>query len=453
MKKDLWVYMLIVFLIWAFASCEVTDRELGEDLLPPGDSVFLYHDTIFDINAYPVTSRRIGTSDRSFNPNTLWLLGESTDTITGRARASLVTQFNTTSQFINGPNMEIDSLVLYLYMDSFVGDVENQITLRVYEMTERIFMDSMYYSDYEIEGKYNPVQLAQYTFLPENASTQAILIEDQDYLNKFLTVQTDTSYFRNDSVFKDYFKGFYMTAESGSADELFARVGLSNSLSRLAINYANDSTEIDSTEERDFKWANFTINEFASQKINIFEHDFSGTYLSTIIDSESANSPYCYVQGMAGVNTFLSFDFIQDWMDKAPIAINSANLIFNILPEKESGIPYDDLPERLMLYTQLDNGNLQSLYDEVILYGNIGNDELFGGYRKAVSKSMFSDTSYVYSFNINLHLQAMVDGEKADPNFILRLANPIQNPEVSKLWSNLPTNDKRIRLELVYLKL
>ncbi len=106
-----------------------------------------------------------------------------------------------------------------------------------------------------------------------------------------------------------------------------------------------------------------------------------------------------------------------------------------------------------MLYTHLDNGKLEPLYDAVVLYGNNQSDELFGGRRKAVSKSMFSDTSYVYAFNVNLHLQAMVEGEKADHNFILKLNNPVQNPGVSKLWSNLPANNKRIRLEVVYLKL
>jgi hypothetical protein len=314
-------------------------------------------------------------------------------------------------------------------------------------------MDSVYYFDYEIEGRYDPVPLAEHTFMPVDASTQSIMINDPDYLNKFLSVQTDTSYFINDSLFKDFFRGFYLTAESASQKGIFARVGLSNPLSRLAINYANDNTEIDSTAERDFIWTNFTINQFASQKINLFEHDFGGTYLSTIIGNESVASPYVYVQGMAGVNTRLSFDFIHEWMDKAPIAINSATLIFDVVPEEESGIPIEEAPERLMIHTLLDNGNLEPLYDWVALYGKTQNDELFGGRRQAVSKGMFSDTSYVYAFNMKLHLQAMVAGEKADYNFILKLDNPVQNPGSSKLWSNLPANNKRIRLEVVYLKL
>ena len=58
-KKDLWVYMIILIMIWIISSCQISDKELGEDLLPPGDDVFLYHDTIFDIHAYPVTSETV----------------------------------------------------------------------------------------------------------------------------------------------------------------------------------------------------------------------------------------------------------------------------------------------------------------------------------------------------------------------------------------------------------
>jgi hypothetical protein len=66
---------------------------------------------------------------------------------------------------------------------------------------------------------------------------------------------------------------------------------------------------------------------------------------------------------------------------------------------------------------------------------------------------LFYDTTYVYSFNMGLHFQSMVDGTKGDNNFILKVADGRVSPKISKLWSNLPTNEHRIRLEIVYLKL
>ena len=61
--------------------------------------------------------------------------------------------------------------------------------------------------------------------------------------------------------------------------------------------------------------------------------------------------------------------------------------------------------------------------------------------------------TYTYRFNIGLHFQYMLDEEKLDNDFVLQLDDGLINPQYSKLWSNLPTNERRIRLEVVYLKL
>ncbi|MCK5135334.1 MAG: DUF4270 family protein [Bacteroidales bacterium] len=454
-KKDLWVYVIIMVMVGFISSCQLSDQKLGKDLLPPGDNVFLYHDTIFEIHAYPVSGKPFISSENSLNADDsrVFLLGNIQDTIVGSSVATLITDFSTNSAFKNGPNMEIDSLLLFLHMKDYVGDMSEEITIRIHELTERIYMDSAYYSDFNAEGLFNPVPLAEKSILPEDATTVEFLIEDEDYLNKFLSIESDTSFFRNDSIFKDLFNGFYITAESQSSEGVMARVHLSNQLSRVSMKYANDSTEVDTTAGRDYIWTHFSINEYYCQKINIFEHDFSGTYLSGIIDNENVSTPYSYVQGMAGVNTRLSFTSLEEWINEGPIAINSATLIFGVVPESESGILYDDLPNRLMIHTFLESGEYEPLYDPAVLYANLQHYNQFGGFLKGESDGMFFDTTYTYRFNMPLHFQAMVSGEKPDYDFILRLNDLKKNPKISKLWSNLPANRKRIRLEVVYLKL
>ena len=454
-KKKLWFLAAILLVVGLVSSCNVKDKELGVDILPPGDSVALFHDTIFEIQAYPVTSNHVVTSEVSFSPTTLSLLGALEDTIVGRSRASVVTQINTTTAYVPAPNTVVDSLMLALHMYDFVGDTEQEILLSVHEFTERIYMDSLYYSDYDPEGKYNPVPLVQLSFLPENETTLQLFIEDQDFIDKFLAISSDTNYFVNDSLFKDYFNGFYISAEPVSSEGTMARIQLASGYTRLTMKYSNDSTDVDSTAGPDFAYAHFTINEFSSQKINIFEHDFSGTALAGIIDNENAISPYCYVQGMAGVNTRFSFASLTDWMDENPLLINSATLVLDVVPEEESGILYDDLPERLMIGTILEDENYEPIYDYFVLWYNDQNKEAagFGGYKKAESLGMFYDTTYTYRFNMGLHFQSMIDGVKPENDFIIQLSDGLENPRISKLWGNLPTNERRIRLELVYLKL
>jgi Domain of unknown function (DUF4270) len=453
--KDLQGLAVIIIMAGVISSCQMSDKELGTDILPPGDNVEVYHDTIFEINAYPIKGEPLITSEIYYATNRVMLLGSLEDTIFGKSTASAITQFNSPASFIPAGNMEIDSLFLALYIRDFIGDKDQDLTLSVYEFTDRLYMDSLYYSDYDAEGKYNPVPLVQQIITPEDGQTYELLIKDQDFIDKFLAIQSDTNYFYNDSIFKDYFNGLYITAEPVSQEGTMARIELANTKTRLTMKYANDSTEVDSTAERDFRYAHFTINEFSSQKINMFEHDFSGTRLGQIINDENAITPYSYVEGMAGVNTRFSFANLQEWMDQNPVIINSATLVFDVVPEEQSGILYDNLPNRLMISTLLDDNSLEQIYDFNVLWSNDATQQAtrFGGYKKAESLGLFSDTTYTYQFRMGLHFQAMLDGTKSDNDFVLQVSDGLINPRNAVLWSNLPANEKRIRLEIVYLKL
>jgi hypothetical protein len=282
------------------------------------------------------------------------------------------------------------------------------------------------------------------------------MITDPSFRQKFLDVAEDTSLFASDSLFKDYFNGLYLTGETIGERGVMAEVGLSNVITRLTLRYANDSTDVDSTEARDFIWATFPINEFTSQKINIFEHDYTGSSLDGIIDRDSIELPYVCVQGISGVNTLLNFDHLQDWFGGEKISVSSAKLIFDVVPEDAGGTPVSELPENLMLYTQNASGDIEFLYDWQVNYDPQTPSvafSIFGGELETVSKGMFYDTTYRYTFNISLHFQYMVDGAKTGTQFRLRSAAPKTDTKIAILWSNLFDNPARIRVEVVYLKL
>lgn len=454
-KKDLWVVVVTVASIWLFSSCSAWEPDLGQDLLPAGDQVFMFHDTIIEIPAYTISGVPLETSDRSYQPTTPYLLGKLTDSITGIAEATLFTQYNITPGYYPAPNTVIDSLVFSLFLSGYYGNMEDQFTIQLHEATRRVYMDSIYYSDYNMEGAYDPRVLAEVTITPQAGDTVPMLIQDQDFIQKFLDVQDDSALFANDSIFKDYFNGFYLTASSSSSEGSVAVVIPSNIITRLSLKYANDSTEVDSTAERDFRWATFTVNEFSSQKINIFENDYSGLPIEELIDNPNIETPYCFVQGMGGVNTSFHFGNLEEWLlrdDK--VAITAANLVFDLYPEENGGLPPEDQASRLMLYYQTGQDTLAPLYDLLTLFqGTQGDDSQFGGQLRAISKGMFFDTTYRYTFNIPLHFQYMVDGADLPNSFVLQNYEAKRNPKVSQIWSNLYTNPKRIRLEVVYIKL
>lgn len=231
-KNELWGYMIVSIMAGLISSCQISDLELGQDLLPPGDDVILFHDTIFDINAYAVSGKHNPTSE-TFNANKLLLLGTLQDTIVGTSKATFITQYNSNSSFIAGPNMEIDSLMLFFYVRDYFGDTNQEINIRVYELTERIYMDSVYSSDYDPAGKFNPSPLVEKNFIPGENGRLEFLIEDQDFRNKFLALSSDTSLVNNDSIFKNAFRGFYVEADASSGDGTMARILLAHPESLL----------------------------------------------------------------------------------------------------------------------------------------------------------------------------------------------------------------------------
>ena len=111
------------------------------------------------------------------------LLGNLEDTIVGSSRASVITQFDVAGAYVEGPNTVIDTLMLSIYINDFLGDTDQELTLSIHEFNERIYIDSFYYSDYEPEGKYNPLPLAEKTIVPEGGTTYEILIEEIQQVN------------------------------------------------------------------------------------------------------------------------------------------------------------------------------------------------------------------------------------------------------------------------------
>lgn len=432
------------------SSCNPDNNKLGRDLLPPDDNISVYYDTIGDISTFPVFANHIRSSETYGNPQAsrTFLLGSRKDSIFGKARAEIVTQYDLSNAVVFGPNMAIDSVMLWMYFSSVEGDTLTPFHIRVFELLDDIYMDSVYYSDYDVSGKYDPVPLVDQFILPVSDSLYAFRIADSDFRNRILNPEHD-SLFVKDSIFKLYFKGLYITAEPVVPVTSFSRIQLSNAYTRLGIHYTSDSVDVDTTDAVEYAWYFFNINEYYSQKINIYRHDFTGTAIGKQLGNEAYGSDFLYVQGMSGVNTKIRFNGLESWKDSGTIAINSAYLTLEVVPEEISGIPQTEWPSQLFLLSQMKDSTYQAVYDYLI------NSTVFGGkLEKIATGNVFvSDSIYVYRFNIGLQLQSMIDGSSDNTDLILQVYNPLSNPGIVKLWSNYADRKGRLKLEVVYSKL
>ena len=441
--------ILAPFLLLMISSCEPDENNLGVDLLPPGDSISLYTDTILDFETSLVMANPVITSvnKNAIDTEREYLLGSMSDTAFGTAKADLLTQFNIFTQAEFGTEPVIDSVVLWLHAGSVEGDSAKTMQISVYESFEQLSYDSTYYHTYEPDGNYDPVPLVQEEVELIADSTYEFVIDDEDFYQKIVSAATD-SVFVSDSLMKTVFQGLYITVEQVTGGGAFAGLQMAAPTSRLAFRYLPDSVGIDTAEYTDYDWYQMRFDESNAQKVNMFTHDYTGTSLEDLIDNPDANSPIGYIQGMGGVNMRVTVPGLQGLLDSL-VSINQARLVFQVVPDSVSGITVEDYPERTMLVREIAEGEEQVIYDFMI--NSTGSS--FGKLTRVIGSSAFLDPGYEYPFSLMRHFQSVITGDLENDSFLLRIYNPAQSGKFIKVWSNHSGEEQRLRLELIYSRL
>ncbi len=448
------VFRFTVFLtpLWVLflAACEPDENRLGVDIFPSQDTIIVFADTITDIETRLVRSRpRITSVNEEDEDRRLFLLGSLVDSMTGLSRAEIVSEFGLSVAGDFGANPSIDSLSLWFYVSEVVGDTTEAMHIRVYEFLDTLSMQEDYYSDYDVSGKYNPEPLVDETFVPEAGTTVTFKIDNPDLLSRIrqATDLSDSTFFYNAS-FQELFRGLYITTEPVSEGGVMAKLQMANDLAGLRFRYYHDSIDVSAYDTLSPSTYTFTFNEFNAQKINIFHHDFSGTSLEEILDDPDAEPPIAYAQGMAGVNVRLSIPDLANYIGTGQIAINTARLLFYVLPDSISGIPQEAYPDQLMMEAQLVDGTVIPVYDDVINTNNF----YFGKLSQSNETSAFLPSRYYYNFNVGRHFQSMINGEIDNAYFYIFIDKPEISTDIIKFWSNYSGSDDGLRLELIYSK-
>ncbi|MBQ1874401.1 MAG: DUF4270 family protein [Paludibacteraceae bacterium] len=118
--------ILIGMLALLMAGCKDDLARTGSSILDPGDSIVVIADT-FEI------SSRIDTSGAIVSLPDSMLLGEI-ETDYGTMRAQILTQLTCPEGFQYPDNAVIDSISLYFYYTTWVGDDKAPLSINVYEM-------------------------------------------------------------------------------------------------------------------------------------------------------------------------------------------------------------------------------------------------------------------------------------------------------------------------------
>jgi len=395
------IYLFILFAgVFLLGSCEEKPTMIGKDILPSNDFVSITSTDSIKILSYTMYDSPV----RSEDPVTPFI-GTTYDPYFGTTISEFVSQVRLEKEWIVGA-YDVDSVKLVLRINSFSGSADLVKQLRITEISNQLYEDSVYYSntvvdttDFGISVDIPPLRNDTINTIEINLppSFGEYIIRDQKKLFYSTTIDD----------FRSYFKGVYMRMLSTSTTDpllLGLNIALSSSLGYYTdyfILYMHDRE--DNSVKYSFRFILDPLKKNASfSRIN---HDFTTASPDKKID-DIINKPVLdtlsYIQGLNGVYTKLiipGLETIKNDPSRGEIAVNKASLF---VPVHYDGENYTSskIPESLLLRYV----NSSGVKDLVPDYYIDKDHQYFGG---------GLDTTFNwYKFNISNFIQQYFDDTK-----------------------------------------
>ena len=428
-----WKALLFMLLsVSVFNACN-EPGDIGMELLPTSDLVMVGNkiDKEF-IRAYTFTDDSV----RSDEANTT-LLGSFNDPVFGRTTIDFAMQLRLASFPNFGVNPVADSIIFYFYYTGIYGDTSSVQKLRFYELVEPIDQDAAYYGTDDLSQYASSFQLAEYDFKPKvkldsvykDTLYQLVGVKLDHSLAQKL-ISADSLSMINNEVFLNYFKGLYIKPEPVQQGGAIVSLDLiptsSFQGSALVLYYHND---VDTAATRAYYITNF------SARVNSFKHDYTQTRFYQKLNKDNTADSLIYVQSTGGLKSKIHLPGLENWRDSSKIAINKAELIFQVDTTASDFRKYP-LPNQLLL-TYVDESGVETLPRDHAFY-----PLYYGGYLQS---------DFTYRFNITQHLQSIIKGDNDNNGFYLTPYN--KNDEMRRAVIKGSSSKQGIRFIVTYSKL
>ncbi len=403
------------------SGCNEDPTLLGRDILPPSDDIHTHY--YVDSSISSVSS--FGKPDPT-SLNTIMLLGSRTDTVFGMRKADFMTRFYFFPATI-ADERTIDSMILRLRVSDYSGDSLSRPMMRIYELTDTLSADTVYYSDETKDNKYDPfVELAHQEINPLDSIIK-VVIDNPDFLEKF-SLAPDSAFYNLD-VFWDLFKGLYITTDDVTEGGNILSIDLSHEDTDLYMYYVDDTTGV--------KLFDMYVNT-ATPRVNLYTHDYTGSRATKYTDSPDEQDTLMFISSLSGLDARIQFDEFETWLDSVPVAINNAQLFIPIADSLIYGNYDVNFASELLLYSFDEDNIYDFIYDYRIDPGGY-----FGGTYSPVDKA--------FVFNIGLHLQSYINGEITNLNMILLSRNSFSE-DARVILKGATAKDGNMELRITYTK-
>ena len=398
----------MVITLW---SCSSDPGKIGLGLLPTGDLVKVSSIVEKDaIKAYTATDGNMRTDEPAYN-----LLGTFNDPIFGKTTADFAFQVRLNSYPDYSKIAVPDSLVLSLLYMEVYGDTLTPQKLKVYELGTDLVLDDKYYQDTNLKGFITGNAVGELNYIPKfkldslstkYGSTKAL---PKDTVIQEIAIKLDNSLLQklwaadsltmsdNDRFIK-FFKGLYI--EAGDLNQAGSIMKI-NSIavgSQLVMHYHNSDND---TLKLNYA---YSINT-NSARVSRFAHDYPKTVFDANLDS------LIYLQSSGGLRAKILIPDLVNWSDSSNIAINQAQLIFQIDTTIAEVTKYPPAEQLVLAVIGKTKTNQDSLY--------LPSDHTFSS---AYYGGIYNSKDKTYRFNIAKQMKDIIDKKKVNYGFYLATA-------------------------------
>ena len=386
--------MIGSLLFLAIFSCKKDPYELGFDLLPPSDTLHVVTTDTCTVEAFSMEQDSVRTDKAA----TL-IMGSMMDPIFGMTTAGFYAHTLLSSEGTDfGSNPVLDSLVLMLAYNGYYGDTLTQQNVKVYEISENFFYDSLHFSNQRLATY--PTVLADQDFVPYPSDSVSMynvkyaphlrinLGKQSNYLGEKILYAPKDALASNDAFIR-FFKGLYVTASPVSNRGALLNFSISSGFSKMVVYFHNGDDPLDDSLHYDLP-----IGGTGARFIHVDHNgylDASADLKQQILNHDSAlGGNKLFLQGLGGVKVKFKFPNIKALGNGKIIAVNDAVLQ---LKNFETDTIYA-APSTLTLIRQDSIGRIGYLVDE-----NEGS-AYFGGTYDATNRSYF--------FRVTQHIQTVL---------------------------------------------
>ena len=414
-----------LLLFFIFTSCKKKDSAAGKDLMNPEDLLNSAQVDTFTLNTFSIAEDSLISDNPAYA-----VLGSYNDPKFGTVNANFYTQLRLSGlnpNFGDVSTITIDSVMLGLEYAGFYGEFSSQ-KVEVYEMTEAINIDSVYYSfSTKTTTSTDLVEPGYGTFTPD---PEGITVIGSDTVDTQLRIKLKNALgtqlineaasggtnFTSNENFLSYFKGLHVRVNNAS--QLAGKGGvfyfnLNDPLSKMTVYYTQDGSQ---------KTFDFLINSECAD-FNHVDIDNTGKPVQNVIDNPSSGQVEYYSQAFKS-RAVVKMAGLKNLPTNA--IIHKAELILPI--QYQTGAKY--LPPDELSVSAMINGKLSGI-------------GVFGLYDYAFKH---------YTVDVRNYMQALVSGQISTDELILSPRLFITSAERVVFNGPNSTNKKKPKLVVTYTK-